>query len=287
MKKINLLIVFVLAGLVGFFSSCDNDPVDLLPPTISFTLGEQTVDEGDAVNIAFVVTTTDKLASVRVYIDDVQLGETVTDFTDNQRYSYQEEVVASATETFTFEVVAEDKEGNLTDEEVTVTVTPAFEGTFTEYTVTLGDQDDSPASFIDLSTGDLFTVSTVLDNTGVVDMLHYWGEDGDASLYSVAGAVAVGITQFVLSDLELDTWDSPETMFADGGSADYANITYDELTSGAAGASETGMVNLSSGDLIFFKTEDGLSGLIQVGTVSENKLITDLKYKIQDQLPAK
>jgi hypothetical protein len=281
-----LLIVFVLAGLVGFLSSCNNDPVDLLPPSISFTLGEQTVDEGDAVNIAFVVTTTDKLESVRLFIDDAPFGTTITDFTDNQRYSYQEQVVAEATETFVFKVIAQDKAGNLTDEEVTVTVTPASGGTLTEFTVTLGDQGDSEGSFINLNNSDLFFASAgtplAEDNDDVVDMVYYWGNTGDASMYSPQGAVDAGISSFG----NLGSWgERATTVFVVNNSGEYDAATFESVAAEVDGVTAQGVTQLAENDLIFFKLDDGLCGVIKAGTIVPGKDLKEITFTYKLQVP--
>lgn len=281
MKKLNLLFVAFFAITAAFMTSCKPEVV-VAVPEVTISSGDVTVVAGTEVTITYSVKAEGELEKISFLKGDAGYGTPITKNFDSKTAHAGEVVIPGndVNETFDFEVLVEDKEGQSKKAKVTVTI----DDQVTEYTITLGDQNDSPASFIDLSTGAVYKASESTANASVIDMLHYWGNSGQASLYSVAGAVAAGINHFD-AGLDMSSWDSPETHFVSGAGADYNAIDYAGLTAGASSATEMGMTNLSTGDLIYFKTEDGLSGLIKVGAVSENKLITDMTYKIQDVAP--
>ncbi|MCD4792509.1 MAG: hypothetical protein K8R54_04690 [Bacteroidales bacterium] len=284
MKKINLLIIFVLAGTIGFMTSCKNDPEDFAAPTITFTVGEQTVDEGDQVSIVFKVTTLAELAKVRLYKDGAEYGDVITEFTNKQEYSFNEVVDTTATATFTFKVSAEDNQesSKLNDMTVTVTVTPASSGTLTEYTVELGDQNENEGSFIDLETSTIYFVNDCEASAADIDLMYYWGNDGNSSIYSPQGAVDAGFNNYgnignwsVLNTTKLKSDDD----------ADYDNATYASVAEGIGSSTEQGITQITEGNLIYFKTDAGRCGIMKIGTVEEGKkgiLTISFSYKIQD-----
>ena len=286
MKKINLLIIFVLAGTIGFMTSCKNDDEDFAAPTITFTVGEQTVDEGDQVSIVFKVTTLAELAKVRLYKDGSEYGDVITEFTNKQEYSFNEVVDTTATATFTFKVSAEDNQesSKLNDATVTVTVTPTATGTLTEYTVTLGDQDEGTGSFLDLLTASVYESGECADHYADIDLIHYYGSTGHASLYSPK-AIDDEPTINHIGSTNFSDWTTlNDTKLKKDNSADYDNATYDGVATGIEGATIGDERNIEPDDLIYFKTDSDKCGIIKVGTIAKNDkgiLTIGLTYKIQ------
>jgi hypothetical protein len=166
-----------------------------------------------------------------------------------------------------------------------VTVVPSGTSTLEEYTVTLGDQGDAESGFIDLHTSDVYTTSTAEDNNNIIDMFYYWGAAGESSLYSPQGAVDAGITSYA----NLGNWsERATTKFLKDNSAEYDNATYESVGSNASGAVAQGETNLSEGDLIYFLLDDGLAGLIKVGTIvpgKDGKGIDEITFTYKIQVP--
>ncbi len=283
MKKLNLLFVAFFAITTAFVTSCKPEPAAVAEPEVTISSGDVTVMAGTEVKIIYSVKAEGELEKISFLKGDAGYGTPITKDFDSKTAHADTVVIPGndVTETFDFEVLVEDKEGQSRKAGVTITI----DDQITEHTVTLGDQNDTPASFIDLANAVVYKASEATENQANIDLLHYWGNSGNASIYSVAGAVEAGINHFD-AGLDMSSWSSPNTLFISGAGADYDAVDYASLTSGAANAELEGMTNLATGDLIYFKTEAGLSGLIKVGDVSENKLITDMTYKIQDVAPS-
>lgn len=264
-------------------SSCDKEDDIINPPVITFTVGDQTVNEGDEVSIVFKVTSDADLTEIRMKKDGVDFGDVVTDFTNKTEYSFNEVVDTVASETFEFTVYAKDAENNLVDKDVTVTVTPVSAGSLTEFTVTLGDQNDTDGSFINLNNSDLFTISTCEANDDVIDLVYYWGNTGNASMYSPQGAVDAGITSFG----GLGTWgERATTVFKVDNTADYDAATYESVEAVMSGVTDQGVTQLSENDLIFFKLDDGKCGIIKAGTIVPGKDLKEITFSYKIQVPA-
>jgi len=284
MKKINLLIIVVLAGLVGFVSSCKKDPIDFASPTVAFTLGDQEVDSNSVVTIVGTVYAPAELDKIQYFMDDASYGTDVTSFDTDTTHVFTVTIAADlVVETFTFEVQATDKDGKIGKKTATITVKVAPVGTLMEYTVTLGDQNDNEGSFIDLNTSNIYFHSdgSAETNQAVVDLVYYWGNTGNASMYSPQGAVDVNILSF--GNLEDWTTRATTALKLDN-TADYANATYESVETGIGSTTDQAVTQIAENDLIYFKLDDGKCGIIDVGTIVPGK--GDIKevtfsYKIQ------
>ena len=288
MKKLNVLVMAILAIAMGFMTSCNQEETDYASPTVTFTQGNQEVGPGTAVVLTYEVLAPGKIDKIVFFKGDASFGDNMTSgFTTDTTHSGTVTISADlVTETFVFDVQVTDKEGQLGKGAATVTVTEDV-GTIKEFTVTLGDQHDSEGSFHDLLTNSLYGINDAPSHAGDISLLYYWGNAGLASLYSPQGAVDAGISNFG----DLGTWSSRQTTkLAATTDADYDAATYVSLGAGAAGASDQGVTNLSVDDLIYFKLDDGTCGLLKIGTIVPDakggvKEI-DLSYKIQDEAPA-
>jgi len=199
-------------------------------PTVLFTLGDQEVDPNTVVTIVGSVFAPAELDKIQYFIDEVSYGAEITNFDTDTTHVFTVTIAADlVVETFTFEVQATDKYGKIGNNTATVTVTNTSTGSLVEFTVTLGDQNDSEGSFIDLNTSDIYSINDSEANDDVIDMLYYWGNVGNASFYSPQGAVDNGITFYG------NLWDwttLATTVFKLDNTADYANATYESVETG-------------------------------------------------------
>lgn len=158
---------------------------------------------------------------------------------------------------------------------------------FVEHTVTLGDQGDSDGSFLDLSSGQIYMAQNAKPNCETLDFVYYWRNTWLASFYSPQGAVTTGITTFG----DLGTWATKHTTkFKKDNSLNYQTATFETVSQCANSATEQGLTQLATGDVVCFKEDSGLVGIIKIGTiVPKAKGIQEItfSYKIQENLEIK
>ena len=131
MKKLNLVFIAFLAITIGF-TSCTKTETEYLEAAPVITLDDAagiSATAGTDVIITGDIVAEGKLKSVKFLINGTQTGETVESFTDPLKYDIRLTVSGtSITETFTFKVVALDKNDKTSEKELTVTVS-AVDGT--------------------------------------------------------------------------------------------------------------------------------------------------------------
>lgn len=256
--------------------------------SITYIVGEQTINGNDDATIVGNVYANCGLHKISFYKNEAEYGETITTFDTDTTHNFSVTIPADEiTETFNFTIKVADKNdpSEISTESITITVTENNE-TITTYNVTLGDQNDSEGGFLDLLTNTVYTNATAQDNQSNISLVYYWGTVGNASFYSPQGAVDAGINSYG----NIGNWTVRQTTKLKlDNTADYDNITYDGLTSGAANAICQSETNLETGDLVFFKTDSGHSGLIKVGSIVPGKgtLEITFEYKIQNEVPTK
>ena len=305
MKKINLLIIFVLAGTIGFITSCKKDPVEYAAPTITFTTGTQTVDEGDEVTIAFKVTTEDELAKIRLYIDGNEYGDVITEFSNKQEYLFSQVVDTAAEATFIFKVVAEDSQdvSKLSDASVTVTVTPA---------VTAGPVDTKTALKIycalaeQTGNGDYASLTpdfgiwnhNQAENSDAtiakIDVCYYNGDykkaiGGDPHFVSPDACPSIIHDGVILTNAKTTKFKILDDVSA---FSDWANIDDDTEISAITGIDAANVTDtyFEAGDIVAFELADGKKGVMKLidgtsGSGSADYIIVDVI--VQQNAPAK
>ena len=189
MKKINVLIIFALAVIVGFSTSCKKDTIDpasILAPIITFVEGDQTVNELTAVTVSGNVVAEGELSKVTIKKKIISSGavttlEDITKFTEDT-YVFSKVFVANeVTESFSIEVEATDKNDKVVSKSVTVTVTNHDTGidkttsAIRLYTAP-GDQSNVEDRFASLTpTFDTYTWSSAQGNEATIDLMYYNG----------------------------------------------------------------------------------------------------------------
>ena len=128
MKKINVLIIAVIAVAAAFMTSCKNDPVDFAAPTVTFTEGDQTVNINTAVSVSGVVYAEGELKHVIIKKKIISSGtvttlEELTKFDIDTIYNFKVDFTdAEVTESFSIEVEATDKNDKTVSKTATITV---------------------------------------------------------------------------------------------------------------------------------------------------------------------
>ncbi|MCD4792796.1 MAG: hypothetical protein K8R54_06170 [Bacteroidales bacterium] len=257
--------------------------------TISFDngYGNQTIEAGQNVTIKGTAYANCGLHKITYLKDEGEYGDAVTTFDTDTTHNFSITIPADViTETFNFTVKVTDKNEPSETSTESITITVNNDETITTHNVTLGDQNDVEGGFLDLLTNTVYTNATAQANESNISFLYYWGATGNASFYSPQGAVDAGIYNYG----NIGNWTVRQTTkFKLDYTADYDNITYDELTAATANISDQSETNLETGDLVFFKTDSGHCGLIKVGNIVPGKgtLEITLEYKIQDVAPTK
>jgi len=285
MKKINLLIIFVLAGTIGFITSCKKDPVDYASPTITFTHGDQEVDSNTAVTITGSVLAPGKLEKIQFFKDDTGYGDAVTkDFNTDTTHSFTVVITAAEVkETFTFEVQVTDKEGNLSKKVATITVIPPeHAGPVDKTTVAIrlyaapGDQSNIHPRFASLTPDfDTYTWGGAVTGGATViatiDVLYYnsdWTK-GESNPHFLSPD-----TKTTAYDIHNDETllDANTTYFKvlDDGSAfsDWDNIDDDTEINAITGITEVNVTwddGGAAGTIIAFELANGKKGVIRAG----------------------
>lgn len=181
MKKINVLIVFILAGLVGFVSSCKKDLLDLAAPVVTFVeIPDGAVVAGNDVIIACSVYAPGELDEIVIFKDDASYGDPIKKFASDTLHNFNFTIDgADVTETFTVEVQATDKNGKIGKKSTTITVLvsgPVDKSTTITLYTAPGDLSGTQERFTSL-TPDFSTYSWTgaTGNEADIDMVYYNG----------------------------------------------------------------------------------------------------------------
>jgi len=285
MKTIKYLVPI---SLIVLLFGCECDCGNL--PYVNFTnveTNEIIVYRGDSYTFEVNVESYSEevfLFEIDAYVDS-EIQERI--FVEENLISYVFPfTVSDIEENFTFKVVVYDSEDAMGEGLVSVKVVPQ-PVKFVEHTVTLGDQGDSDGSFLDLSSGQIYMAQNAKPNCETLDFVYYWRNTGLASFYSPQGAVTTGITTFG----DLGTWATKHTTkFKKDNSLNYQTATFETVSQCANSATEQGLTQLATGDVVCFKEDSGLVGIIKIGTiVPKAKGIQEItfSYKIQENLEIK
>ncbi len=124
MKKINVLLIALLASAMTFMTSCDDDPIDFAAPTITFENGNQTVVQNSDVVISGDIYAPGEIKQIVYFKDNTSFGEAVTKGFDTDTTTHFSMTIPGdqVTEDFTFEVQVTDKNDKIGKGSVTITV---------------------------------------------------------------------------------------------------------------------------------------------------------------------
>lgn len=278
MKKLNVLVLALLALVVGFTTSCDTATTEFDAPTVEFTQGDQTVDPETAVVIVGGVYAPGELDEIEYFKNDASYGDVITSFDSDTAHVFTVTIpAAEVTETFTFEVVATDKEGKKGKKTATITVSTAP-------TYEVKTMSNIDLNFDNSSTGNSTNVYSMAD--GVLNGFSGDGASFDIVFiwnslmgYSYGSPDAAQVESIMEINGGSYAGSSNHTKFMSISSGDYDDADVDYINGLTVSDSETleyaggsGIQDASNGSTWAFETNDGTVGLFKVtGQSSKDK----------------
>lgn len=280
MKKLNVLVLALLALTMGIMTSCDPEETDFAAPTVTFTTtnGAQEVDPNTEVTIIGDVLAPGGIAEIKFFKGDESYGTAVTDgFDTDTTHRFSVTIPAEqVTETFVFDVQVEDKEGQTGKKSVDITVTTApvfevgeFAGVGLEYTST----SLSATNMFNMETG---TALAANGTAADMDLAFCWQ---NTALFSIVPPNSEWLAElYSYNGINYSTSDKNATKLAVS-SVDYSAVTVADID-GISVSATADLQELTNGDVIEFETVDGEKGFMKVNIAKVTKNITvDVKYK--------
>lgn len=291
MKKINLLLATLFAGVIALMTSCEPSE-DAVGPTLEFNASGISSDvtievAGADTTITFSWTAKQGDAKLESFTIKNATNNAWTDLTNytwdgtEDPASFSKDTYAgtatfsvikqSSDENYKFSFTVTDKDGLTDSKDIIVTISPKTAGSAGEpinrYTgVVAYGQSATGAdegSYIK-SDGTVVTSSGALNDQAGIDFVYFYGATNLASIGAPDDndiAVILGMTSGMTT--KNATRFSTTTISA----TDFDAMSDDSSISDLTGFSNTKMNQLSTNDVIAFKTTDGEIGLIKVNSV--------------------
>ncbi|MCK4661657.1 MAG: hypothetical protein KAT68_02225 [Bacteroidales bacterium] len=268
MKKLNYLLgLFLIAALSFSFTSCDDEEVDAIAPSITLT------QETGYINADAIVTPNAELKfKVDIRKGDANMEKlTLTEGGQHVADSPYEDVDGSAdvveitfdakanegNYVYKFEVT--DKDGETASVSVTITVEVSGGAITTYSSKILGAHQSTSGSSFASTNGTVYSLADAATNSTLIDFMYFYGATNEATIAAPDDTDAA--TVFDLSGFATKN----ATRFATANSVDFANVTDDvEIISAATSASSTKINHLAIGNVIAFKTAAGKMGLLSI-----------------------
>ena len=285
MKKINYFLLIGLIGLVGVFTSCGEDPLDL-EDEITITIGSGAVTEaavGDVISFDVSIVADAKIKELEI-LKGASKFETVTDFLNKTSdvYSFEYTVVEDdAGQTLDFAFIVTDNKDNEEQENYVVTIAE-LAANISEYTaVIMGAHENTTyGSFLNAVDGVVYKVADAKSNQAKVDIVYYHGTTNKATLAAPDDDGAADFTVY-----GLNSWTTKnETRFTGKLTVDYADvITSANIDSEVSSPSATKANKLSVGDVVGFQTDGGKKGIVKVSEITSGTT-GSIKIEVKIQL---
>lgn len=299
-----LSFVLVVEDKNGFTSTTEYDvKVVLEPAIIEFSFPENlpdTLNIGDLLEFDIQVTSEDELKKIETIYNSTEIVELTKENFDNPyvaTYKFSYEILPeNGGREISFIFKATDIEDKFKEENFNLFIKgQAYPKVMTPFNdITLGMQNNSEiGQFIDLKTSMVYSVPNAKLMSSEIDLGTFRSGSSGINLFAPSNSPAA---QFIYNNTNegedwLGSWNvrnntelrkiSSDLISID----DFNSITDDRLVIEAFENSEpssSGLNRLEEGDIIAFKTADGLYGIIQLKTIessSSGKLTFD--YKIQ------
>ncbi len=275
MKSLKLFALVLLAGVVAF-SSCKKDD-ELDPPTISVSPTSTDAWQGDTVTITVTMAGNQTLKELTITPDvDASQGETITDLSGDYSasYEYQYVVGGSVTDggyiTITCKVTDEEDLSETTSATINI-VEPAASGNpIDEFTaVLMGAQSNATeGSYMDASTGQVYTMSSAAQNQALIDVVYYYGSTNFATLCAPNDATVGGGSGNLTLCEGWTTKNATKFAVSSVTATEFDGMTDDEVIATLANLSDTKVTSLDQNDVVAFETADGTKGLMKVTAVT-------------------
>ncbi|MCF6184335.1 MAG: hypothetical protein L3J56_06860 [Bacteroidales bacterium] len=304
MKKINVLIIAVLAFAAAFMTSCKNDNLDAAAPTITFENGDQTVMANSDVAISGDIYAAGEIKQIVFFKDNASFGDPITKGFDTDTTTHFSMNIPGdqVTETFTFEIQVTDKNDKIGKGSVTITVQQGdpvvkFSG-LKMYCASADETGDGDyASLTIFHTWNHYQAKNYPDTIAVIDVWYYNGNytkdlGGTPHLVSPDTKTTTIITH---NGLILPNAKATKLRVLTSSEAadfsDWTNINDDYLINNIDMSNGTYNVGgFAQGDIIAFELQDGKKGVMKAvgGTAGSNPsdyIIVDVI--VQEQAPVK
>jgi len=273
MKKMAYLLSLTLIASLSFLS-CDNAEDNQAPTVTNIKVNGTAVTGGaftalaGKVSISFTVSDDNEVSKVTV----AESGSATNVFSNDK--------VAKSTAEISFDYPVS-KTVNLIitvtdddDKTVSSTLSVSLDAGVSSYSAKLlGGQDNaSSGSFLATSTGTVYLQADAKANSGLVDILYFYGASNEATLAAPSDADAATI--FNNGTTGLQTWTTKNATSFKTTTLALADFTALNMATGAesaynAGTSVSTKANkLASGKVVAFKTAAGKYGLVYVSALT-------------------
>lgn len=286
MKKINYFLLIGLIGLVGVFTSCGEDPLDL-EDKITITIGSGAVTEaavGDVISFDVSIVADAKIKELEI-LKGASKFETVTDFLNKTSdvYSFEYTVVEEdAGQTLDFAFIVTDNKDNEEQENYVVDIADAAGDIVEQTAKILADlKNSSGGSFYSIGDAKVMSFTEAKASSGKVDLVYYYGSsnkavicapnDTDAEVFLDANDNAMLPQLSPRNATKLAETTISATAFA-------AATDDSIITDNVPESTSTAVLDLAVDDVFYFETSAGKKGLALVkqinGTTQGNSEIT-------------
>jgi len=270
MRKIKLLSLGLVSTLF-LMVSCNKNK-DLAAPTIAFQNGVNSHTGASESDTVFETTITidapAELSIVKVFkvtASGKTTEQTISDFTSKTQHIFQYKFTEG-----NYEIEATDKNDQTTAANFTFTAYAAPAGDISTYSAKiLGAQFNNGAgSFFSTTNGTVYSKTEAKTNASIVDFVYsYRG----GSMLAFIAAPSDTILDKTLN-IKAESWSTyNNTMYKASSltSADFDAISNDAMFSGITGFTDTKILNLSVGQVVYFKTAAGKLGVFKVKAINK------------------
>ncbi len=283
MKRLNVLLIAVIALTTLFTTSCKDDKKDLAAPSVTFsaTNGNQTVAPGTSVVIEGTVKAEGSIKEISFFKQDVSFGDPITKkFDTDTTHAFTVTIPATqVTETFSFEVQVKDKQDKMGKGSVTITVTqpneakPVVKNAGLKMYSASADQTGK-GDYASLTTFETWNHNQAENNADIIALIDVWYYNGNYT------KDLGGHPHLVSPDTKTSTYDTHSgevlpnakaSMFKKlsaseaANFSDWANIN-DDANIASLNMTEAvkNLGDFAQGDIIAFKLQDGKMGVMKV-----------------------
>ena len=311
MKKINVLIIAVIAVTAAFMTSCKNDTTDFAAPTVTFDTdtGNQTVMVNSDVAISGDIYAAGEIKQIIYFKDDASFGDAITSGFDTDTTTHFSMSIPGdqVTETFTFEVQVTDKNDKIGKGSVTITVQqgqPVVKHSGLQINCATADQtshSETEGDYASLTTFEVWSHNQAENNDAaiaLIDVCYYNGDytkDLGGTPHLVSPDDCPAIIHLNTSGVHEDLNNANHTLFLtlDDASAfsDWTAINDDyEISAIDMSNAITNVGGFAQGDVIAFELENGKKGVLKAvggtsGYGNSDYILVDVI--VQEQIPVK
>jgi hypothetical protein len=282
MKKVLLFGLGVIAS-ISVLTSCKKD--ELAAPTVSFQ-NAKTTYVAESVNDTVYETTITidapaKLETIKVFkvTDSGKTTERIiTDFTSSTQHVFQYKFRAGK-----YEIEATDKDNQTSSAYFTFTAYTAPAGEIVSYaTKIMGAQyNNGVGSFLSTSNGTVYGKADAKTNATLVDFVYSY-RGGNYLAFLAAPSDALLDATLNIKAENWSTYNSTKFKLSALTTTEFDAITDDSKFSAVTGLTETNVLNLQVGNVVYFKTAAGKLGVFKVKAINEGTNGGDAVQKYQD-----